>query len=159
MSNIYKDWQISVTQKLADPKNKGALIIDVEAVKGKDTIVRNFHGISSQEMLTQAVRGGKDTIVRNFHGIISQEMLTQAVRGWIDTIESAKSVNDSIDFTVTEKPEPEPVDTKREEWNRDREQLRQVMELVRDGVFPANDAKVAALQNKVRTGFKVGYLG
>ena len=135
MSNIYKDWQISVTQKLADPKNKGALIIDVEAVKGKDTIVRNFHGI------------------------ISQEMLTQAVRGWIDTIESAKSVNDSIDFTVTEKPEPEPVDTKREEWNRDREQLRQVMELVRDGVFPANDAKVAALQNKVRTGFKVGYLG
>jgi len=120
---------------LADPKNKGALIIDVEAVKGKDTIVRNFHGISSQEMLTQAVRG------------------------WIDTIESAKSVNDSIDFTVTEKPEPEPVDTKREEWNRDREQLRQVMELVRDGVFPANDAKVAALQNKVRTGFKVGYLG
>jgi len=135
MSNIYKDWQISVTQKLADPKNKGALIIDVEAVKGKDTIVRNFHGISSQEMLTQAVRG------------------------WIDTIESAKSVNDSIDFTVTEKPEPEPVDTKREEWNRDREQLRQVMELVRDGVFPANDAKVAALQNKVRTGFKVGYLG
>ena len=138
MSNIYKQWTIEVTQKLADPQNRGAWIIDVEATKGDETLIRNFHGI------------------------ISQDMLTQAVKGWIDTVESAKTVTDSIDLTVPvveEAPKPTKAELDKQEWDKDREQLRVVMELVRDDVFPANDARVTALQAKVRSGFKVGYLG
>jgi hypothetical protein len=135
MNNVYKGWTITVTQRIEDNKNKGAWIIDVEATNGRESMARNFHSI------------------------ISQAMLTQAVRGWIDTTESAKEVSTDLDFTEPVAPEPAPVDTEREDWNKDREQLRVVMELVRDGVFPANDARVNALQAKVRSGFKVGYLG
>ena len=138
MSNVYKQWEIEITQKIEDNKNKGAWIIDVQAVKGEETKARNFHGI------------------------ISQAMLTQAVKGWIDTVESAKSVTESVDLTEPVKEEPvapTQAELDKQEWDKDRETLRQAMELVRDGVFPADQASIVALQKKVRDGFKTQYLG
>jgi len=138
MSNIYKQWEIEVTQKIEDNKNKGAWIIDVSAVKGDETLTRNFHGI------------------------ISQAMLTHAVKGWIDTVESAKAVTTEVDLTTPFVEEPTPptqAELDKQAWDKDRETLRQAMELVRDGVFPADHASIVALQNKVRTGFKTQYLG
>ena len=138
MSNIYREWEITITQKIEDNKNKGAWIIDVSAVKGDETLARNFHGI------------------------ISQAMLTSAVKGWIDTVESARSVTESVDLTEPVKEEPEAptkAELDKQAWDKDREQLRVVMELVRDGVFPADQASIVALQKKVRDGFKTQYLG
>ncbi len=45
------------------------------------------------------------------------------------------------------------------EWDSDRSKLKTLMELVRDGVFTGSETQITALQTKVKTGFKVGYLG
>lgn len=132
----YKNWTIEGLQKLEDPKNKGAFIAEMKFTKN-----------------------GEERI-RAFHGLVSQEGLKQAVTGWIDTLESAKAATLEIDFTepVVAEPVKTADEIAKEEWQKDRDKLRQVMELVRDGVLPADDIKVAALQNKVRTGFKLAYL-
>jgi hypothetical protein len=138
MSNIYRDWTVTVTQRQEDNKNKGAWIIDVEAVKGERTEKRNFHGI------------------------ISQAMLTQAVKGWVDTMESAKEVTDSVDLTEPAKPEPTPptrAELDKQEWEQDKARLVQLDELVKIGVFTGTEAPITNLRTKVRTGFKAEYLG
>jgi len=138
MSNIYRDWTVEVTQRIEDNRNKGAWIIDVEAVKGE--------------------RNEK----RNFHGIISQEMLTSAVKGWIDTMESASGVTDSVDLTepVVEEPEePTQAELDKQEWEQDKARLVQLDELVKIGVFTGTEAQITNLRTKVRNGFKAEYLG
>jgi hypothetical protein len=138
MSNIYRDWTVSVTQRIEDNRNKGAWIIDVEAVKGERTEKRNFHGI------------------------ISQAMLTSAVKGWVDTMESAGSVSDSIDLTEPAVAEPTPptqAELDKQEWEKDKARLVQLDELVKIGVFTGTEAPITNLRTKVRNGFKAEYLG
>jgi len=138
MSNIYRDWTVEVTQRIEDNRNKGAWIIDVEAVKGERTEKRNFHGI------------------------ISQAMLTQAVKGWIDTMESASGVTDSVDLTepVVEEPEePTQAELDKRAWEKDKALLVQLDELVKIGVFTGTETQITNLRTKVRNGFKAEYLG
>jgi hypothetical protein len=138
MSNIYRDWTVTVTQRIEDNKNKGAWIIDVEAVKGERTETRNFHGI------------------------ISQAMLTSAVKGWIDTMESASGVTDSVDLTEPTPDEPTPptqAELDKQEWDADKARLVQLDELVRIGVFTGTETQITNLRTKVRNGFKAEYLG
>jgi len=137
MSNIYKQWEITVTQKIEDNKNKGAWIIDVSAVKGAETLVRNFHGI------------------------ISQAMLTSAVKGWIDTVESAKTVTDSIDLTVPVVEEPTPptrAELDKQEWEADFAKLEKVKRLIDCQVLTGTETPIVNLRNKVKTNFKADYL-
>jgi regulatory protein YycI of two-component signal transduction system YycFG len=138
MSNLYREWKITVTQKIEDNKNKGAWIIDVSAVKGDETLVRNFHGI------------------------ISQAMLTSAVKGWIDTVESAKTVTDSIDLTEPVKEEPVPptqAELDKQAWEADKNKLRQLQDLIDMGVYDGTETPIVNLRNKVKTNFKTEYLG
>jgi hypothetical protein len=138
MSNIYRDWTVTVTQRIEDNKNKGAWIIDVEAVKGERTEKRGFHGI------------------------ISQAMLTSAVKGWVDTMESASGVTDNVDLTepvVTEPTPPTRAELAKTEWEQDKARLVQLDELVRIGVFTGTEAPITSLRTKVRNGFKAEYLG
>jgi hypothetical protein len=138
MSNIYREWTVEVTQRIEDNKNKGAWIIDVEAVKGKRTEARNFHGI------------------------ISQAMLTRAIKGWVDTMESASGVSETIDLTEPVKPEPEKptrAELDKRAWEKDKALLVQLDELVKIGVFTGTEKPIADLQTKVRNGFKAEYLG
>jgi hypothetical protein len=136
MSNIYKQWEIEVTQKIEDNKNKGAWIIDVSAAKGDETLVRNFHGI------------------------ISQAMLTQAVKGWIDTVESAKEVTTDVVLTepVVEPTPPTQAELDRQAWEKDKSTLRQLQDLVDMGVFTGTETPIVNLRNKVKTNFKTEYL-
>lgn len=138
MKNIYRDWTVTVTQRIEDNKNKGAWIIDVSAVNG-DT-----------------------TEIRNFHGIVSQAMLESAIKGWIDNIESAKSVTESIDLTE-KTPEPTPEKTQaeieKEAWEKDWAKLNTIQPYITAGVFTGNETPIVNLRNKVRDTFKLEYLG
>jgi regulatory protein YycI of two-component signal transduction system YycFG len=138
MSNIYREWVCEVTQKIEDNVNKGAWIIDVSATKGEETMARNFHGI------------------------ISQAMLTQAVKGWIDTVESAKAVTTEVDLTTPVVEEPTPptqAELDRQAWEKDKNTLRQLQDLVDMGVFTGTETQIVNLRTRVKNNFKVEYLG
>ena len=137
MSNIYREWECEVTQKIEDNVNKGAWIIDVSATKGEETMTRNFHGI------------------------ISQAMLTQAVNGWIDTVESARQVTTEVDLTTPVVEEPTPptqAELDRQAWEKDKSTLRQLQDLVDMGVFTGTETQIVNLRTKVKNNFKVEYV-
>jgi hypothetical protein len=136
MSNIYREWECEVTQKIEDNVNKGAWIIDVSATKGEETMTRNFHGI------------------------ISQAMLTSAVKGWIDTVESAKEVTTDVVLTepVVEPTPPTQAELDRQEWEKDKNTLRQLQDLVDMGVFTGTETQIVNLRTKVKNNFKTEYV-
>jgi hypothetical protein len=136
MNNVYREWTITVTQKIEDNKNKGAWIIDVQAVKGEATKARNFHGI------------------------VSQAMLTQAVKGWIDTMEAASAVSDSIDLSepeVVEPSAPTKAELDQQAWLEDWKSLQSAKKLKDHGVTVLTDTQLTALTTKVKNGFKADY--
>jgi hypothetical protein len=102
------------------------------------------------------------TIDRTFTGVTSHEGLKSAVKSWLQNYENIQSVEaGTIDLTepIPEVVEPTQAELDKADWDKDRERLRVLMELVRDGVVPSNDTRVTALQTKVRSGFKPAYLG
>ena len=67
------------------------------------------------------------------------------------------------DITDFEYTEPTPVtpttaELARQAWETDREKLRKLMELVRDGVFTGTETQIVNLKAKVKADFKPAYL-
>lgn len=132
----YKGYTIEVVGKT---ENGRAYLVDVKATKGAEVKERQFDGI------------------------VSLAGLRSAVKGWIDTDELKAGLPDSGNLDFTEPEMVETVKTKaeldKESYDKNRERLRVIMELVRDGVFTGNETQIVNLQNKVKTNFKVEYLG
>lgn len=123
-------------------KTKRRMVADVTVTDGKTTWDKQFEfGLNS-----------------------SIEDVKKAVQGYLDDLQVSDSlavgleVGATLQYTPPVKEEP-VVDLERETYNKDRELLKQAMELVRDGVFTADDVRITGLQKKVRDGFNVAYLG
>lgn len=132
----YKGYTIEVVGRT---ENGRAFLVDVKATKDDDVKERQFDGI------------------------VSIDGLRGAVKGWVDTEELKITLPDRgvVDFTepTPELVQPTQAELDKAEWDRDRERLRIVMELVRDGVLSADATQVTALQTKVRNGLKSAYIG
>ena len=101
---------------------------------------------------------GQTTIDRTFTGVKSPEGLKEAVRSWLDAYEDIQTFEDG-DLDITEEtPTPTTPDADRVAYDEEREKLRRVMELVRDGVLAEDNAQVTALQTSVRNKFDITYL-
>lgn len=94
----------------------------------------------------------------------SVQSIRKTVQRFIDeqemgrTLDSSFEVGVSITYTPDPDPEPTAAELAEREWRKDRETLREVMELVRDGVLNADDQQVVNLQNKVRINLDPSYV-
>ena len=91
----------------------------------------------------------------------TNDAVKRAFKQYLDEVLNAPETDDIADLTYTETtPEaPTKAELDRQAWNEDRQKLATLMELVRDGVFTGNETQIANLQAKIKTGFKVDYLG
>lgn len=91
------------------------------------------------------------------------EVMKGAVAAYLTELNAVPDVlaDGVVDTTVATPVEVVPTadELARTEWEADRNKLKTLMELVRDGVFTGSETQITALQAKVKTGFKVGYLG
>lgn len=94
----------------------------------------------------------------NFSLNETAEAIKKAFRSYLDEINVVPDV--ITDLTVA--PETPPVQTQAEidraEWFVNRNKLKTLMELVRDGVFTGTEKQITNLQTKVKNDFKVTYL-
>lgn len=131
----YKGYTIEV---LGKTENGRAYLVDIKATKGATVLDRQFDGI------------------------VSHEGIKSAVKSWIDNEELKVSLPASgvLDFTEPEQEEavPTAAELAKTAYDTDRERLRVLMELVRDGVFTGTETPITALQAKVKEDFKVEYL-
>ena len=91
----------------------------------------------------------------------TDEEVKRAVKVYLDEL-NIPHVPLSGDITDVE-PEPAPVELTQAEkdrntWQNNREKLRNLMELVRDGVFTGDEKQITDLQTRVKTDFKPAYL-
>jgi hypothetical protein len=88
------------------------------------------------------------------------EAIKKGVKSYLDEINTVPPVIDDLEPAAeVVPPAPTAAELARTEWDSDRAKLKTLMELVRDGVFTGSEAQITNLQAKVKTGFKVGYLG
>lgn len=64
----------------------------------------------------------------------------------------------NLDVSGVTPTEPTAADIAKAEWFRDYSRLQQVQNLINLGVATGDEAPIVALREKVRTGFKPGYL-
>lgn len=90
----------------------------------------------------------------------SVDVMKKAVGSYLAQLNSVPEVliDGAVDVASIEAV-PTTAELARIEWDADRNKLRTLMELVRDGVFTGSEAQITDLQTKVKAGFKVGYLG
>lgn len=104
---------------------------------------------------------GTNTFDRTFRFKLSEsiENMKRAVNRALNELNTVvEDITGNIDDVPAE-PTPDQAELDRQEWFLDRSRLQQAMELVRDGVFDGTETQITNLQNKVKTGFKVEYLG
>ena len=93
----------------------------------------------------------------------SLEVMKKVVKTYLDEINLVIPeipLNTDMTAVTAETPTaPTQAELDKQAWEKDRADLRIVMELVRDGVWTGAELPVKNLQAKVRDGFKAGYLG
>lgn len=92
---------------------------------------------------------------------VEEAKIKAAVKAFKDELNfTPVPITGAIDDVPTEaEVVPTADELARTEWDRDRNNLKTLMDLVRDGVFTGSETQITALQAKVKAGFKVGYLG
>jgi len=117
-----------------------------------------------QELIAVQVefKNGDESIKRNF-AANTKERLVAKVKQYKEALEKRDADFDDVQtgtFTPTEETPTEPTQAELDEraWREKREQLREVMELVRDGVLAADAKPVTDLQAAVRKDLKPAYL-
>jgi len=90
-----------------------------------------------------------------------RETIKKRFKQYLDTILNAAPKEDITDLVVVEETPTEPTASElaRTAYDSDRNKLKTLMDLVRDGVFTGTEAPIIALQAKVKAGFKPAYLG
>lgn len=114
-----------------------------------------------RRMVNVEFTDGKTTFAKEFQFRIDEtvENMKRTVKQYLDELNFIPpTLNANIADYVEPTPDAPVVDTARQTWNEDREKLRVVMELVRDGVFTGDEAQITTLQTKVKKGFKPEYL-
>lgn len=118
-------------------KEKRRRIVDVTFTDGQSTFVQTFSF-------------GVDT---------DTNVIKKTVTQYLDELNYVPPAN--TDFTPDADPEPvAPTagELARNQWNTDRNNLKTLMDLVRDGVFTGSEKQITDLQAKVKADFKVTYL-
>jgi hypothetical protein len=104
---------------------------------------------------------GVATFVQNFSFSIDTEIdiIKKTVNQYLEELNYvAPEIDDLTPPTEPAPILPTPAELARTEWNADRNNLKTLMELVRDGVFTGTEKQITDLQAKVKADFKVTYL-
>ena len=121
----------------------------------------------SKEQLSRIVTvvftDGKKDVSQTFRFAIeeSDDVVKRTVKKYLDELNVPHTPIAGDITDAPPEPEPEPptqAELDKPQWDSDREKLRVLMELVRDGVFSGDEKQITDLKAKVRSGFKVSYL-
>ncbi len=86
-------------------------------------------------------------------------VIKKAVNQFLDELNYIPPTLTDLDPVPDPVPEePTQAEIERDQWFADRQKLRTLMELVRDGVFTGSEKQITDLQTKIRADFKVTYL-
>jgi hypothetical protein len=104
---------------------------------------------------------GEATFIQTFSFAVDTELaaIKKTVKAFLDELNYVPPA--ITDFTPDAEPEPtQPTaaELARTQWETDRNNLKTLMELVRDGVFTGNETQIVNLQAKVKADFKPAYL-
>ena len=130
------------------------------AIKLGDTIDKQ----TQRRIITVKFTDGVSEFNKDFQFKIDETVtnIKKAVGAYLNEINFVPETipNGTLDTSIPAEVTPTKTQAEidKENWQTDRETLRQTMELVRDGVFTGAETAIVNLQAKVKAGFKQSYL-
>ena len=133
MNNTYKNWIVTITQVIDDPKNKGAKIVDV------------------------SIESNGETKERNFEGVISKTHLASLIRRWIDSLTESASIDTEIDMTLGDNTQGQD-EIDRQLWLKRNAIWGDILQAIERGYVSDTDPDVVQLKAWLDNKFKKSYL-